>query len=205
MKISSFLSISNQPFYRTGIIFGSIGIVLGILAGFQPVALIAAIALLFLSICFFKYFEQGIITLLILRSSLDIFSEQGLPALFALGLDGLMIFYVFLALLTGQRIITDKFFWFFAIWVVFQGLWVVLLPLGGLGLDASYLAVGIREWMRLFSWLIVYLSVMQLKGRIHPEKLVSYLFWGLITPLSLGLVTGCFTRFCIAFCINIWR
>ncbi len=67
-----------------------------------------------------------------------------------------------------------------------QGLWVILLPVGGLGLDASYLTDAVREWTRLFSWLMVYLLVMQLRGRIAPAKVISILFLGLLVPLTVA-------------------
>lgn len=171
-----------------GIIGTAGGLVIGILAGLQPLLLFLGIFAIAVVICFFTYFEQTVLGLLILRSTLDIFSAQQLPAVFAVGVDALTILYVALRLLLGQKIVTDKFFWLFAAWVATQGLWVILLPLGGLGLDGSYLLDGIREWFRLFSWLMIYLLVMQLQERIHPEKLISYLFLSLVIPLAVGLL-----------------
>ncbi|MGF1539584.1 MAG: O-antigen ligase family protein, partial [Pleurocapsa sp.] len=52
-----------------------------------------------------------------------------------------------------------------------------------LGSDASVLSDSIREWVRMFSWVMVYLLVMQLKDRLHPEKILSILFFSLIVPL----------------------
>lgn len=184
MKIRSF-SVSRTS-WSVGIIGSSIGLISGVLSGLQPRLLCLAIAAIFIVICFFTYFEQTVLGFLILRSSLDIFSAQQIPAVFAIGLDALTLLYVGLMLLLGRRVITDRFFWFFAAWVALQGLWVILLPLGGLGFDASYLSISIREWMRLFSWLMVYLLVMQLKERIHPEKLISWLFLGLVVPLVIA-------------------
>ncbi|MCX7595970.1 MAG: O-antigen ligase family protein, partial [Fischerella sp.] len=101
--------------------------------------------------------------------------------------------YVTVMLLTGQRVRTDRFWWFFAGWVALQGLWVVLIPLGGLGrLDALYssvaLSAAIREWVRLFSWVMVYLLVMQLKDRVAPEKVINALFFSLVIPLTVALI-----------------
>ena len=174
-----------------GIIGASVGLILGILAGLQSLLLCLAIAAVILVICFFTYFEQTVLGLLILRSSLDVFSAQQVPAIFAVGLDGLTILYVALMLLTGQRVQTDKFWWFFAAWVSLQGLWVILLPLGGLGHDASCLSCfdySIREWVRLFSWLMVYLLIMQLKGRVRATKIINALFLSLILPISTAFL-----------------
>ena len=124
------------------------------------------------------------ISLLILRSSLDIFYAQQIPAAFAIGLDALTLLYVTTQLLTGKAVKVDKFWWFFASWVGLQGVSVILLSLGGLGLGSSYFPEAIREWVRLFSWLMAYLLIMQLKERMHPNKIVNALFLSLVVPLT---------------------
>ncbi len=111
-----------------------------------------------------------------------------LPAAFALGVDALTLLYVTVMLLTRQKVRTDGFWWFFAFWVLLQSLWVILLPLGGLGLDGSVLSEIIREWIRLFSWVLVYLLVTQLKDRIPPQKIIYTLFWALVLPITVALL-----------------
>ena len=171
---------------KVGIVGACVGLILGILAGVQPLLLCLAISAVIVVICFFTYFEQTVLALLILRSSLDIFSAQQIPAVFAVGLDGLTILYVVLMLLLGRKVITDKFFWFFAAWVSLQGFWVILIPLGGL--NPFYLSQSIPEWVRLFSWLMVYLLIMQLKDKVHPFKIINALFLSLIAPLTAALL-----------------
>jgi O-antigen ligase len=171
-----------------GVIGVGAGLVVGFLAGAQPVLPILALVAIAAVVFFFTSFEQAVLGLLILRSSLDVFSSLQLPAAFALGVDALTLLYVTVMLLTGQRIRTDGFWWFFAGWVLLQGLWVVLLPLGGLGLDGSVLSDSIREWIRLFSWLMVYLLVTQLKDRIPPKQIVYALFWALLLPLTVAVL-----------------
>ena len=188
MKRNSYWSVNSRTSFNLGIICASFGLVLGILAGLEPLLLCAAISVVILVICFFAYFEPTVIGLLILRSSLDVFSAQQVPAAFAIGLDALTLIFVALMLLTNQKVHIDKFWCFFAVWVGIQSLWWILLPLGGLGLDASYLSVSIREWVRLFSWLMVYLLVMQLKNRISPQKMISWLFLGLVFPLIVASI-----------------
>ncbi len=161
-----------------------VGIVAGFLAGAQPLYLGLALSAVIAVVYFFADFERAVLGLLILRSSLDIFSAQQIPAAFAIGLDALALLYVTVILLTRRTINTDRFWWLFAGWVVLQGLWLIFMALGGLGLDASYLPTSIREWTRLFSWLVVYLLVMQLKNRFHPEKIVSVMFFSLILPVT---------------------
>jgi O-antigen ligase len=139
---------------------------------------------------FFADFERAALGLVILRTSLDIFSEQQIPAVFALGVDALTLLYVALLLLTRRTVHTDSFWWFFAGWVMVQGLWVIVSALGGLGLAPSeeVLQVSQREWIRLFSWLMVYLMVMQLKYQLHPEKIISMLFISLFIPVIAALM-----------------
>jgi O-antigen ligase len=165
-----------------------VGIVVGLLAGIQsllPGLVMVAVTAL---VCFFTSFERTVIGLLILRSSLDLFSAQQLPAAFALGVDALALLYVAVRLLTRQPVYTDGFFWFLVGWLMLEGVWVVLLPLGALGQDASFLPGTIREWLRYFSWVMVYLLIMQLRDRIHPEKIISMLLLSLIAPITVALI-----------------
>ncbi len=188
MKINHSWSANSHLSLIVGIVGAGLGLVLGVLVGIQPVLLCLAILSLVLVICFFAYFELTVLGLLILRSSLDIFSAQQIPAIFALGLNALTILYVALMLLTGRRIQTDRFWWFFVGWIGLQGLWLVLMLLGGLGLDASYLPISIREWVRVFSWLMTYLLILQLKGHVAPSKIIDALLLSLIVPLGAALL-----------------
>lgn len=163
-----------------------VGLVAGFLAGAQPLYLGLALGAVIAVVYFFADFERAVLGLLILRSSLDIFSAQQIPAAFAIGLEVLTLLYVAVLLLTHRNVHTDRFWWFFAGWIALQGLWVIFLPLGGLGMDGSFLPNSLREWVRLFSWLMVYLLVMQLKDTTPPQKVVSWLFWALVIPLTVA-------------------
>lgn len=165
-----------------------VGTVAGVLAGAKPLYLGLALGAAMVVVYFFADFERAVLGLLLLRSSLDVFSEQQLPAVLALGIDALTLLYVTVLLLTGRTVNTDGFWWFFAGWVMLQGLWPILCALGGLGLGSSVLADSIREWARLFSWLMLYLLVMQLKDRLPPEKIISLLFISLIPPIIAALI-----------------
>lgn len=189
------LNYSTKPVTATSIlvIFGGVLVaaVMGWGAGINFVIPLAMVVLVFSFLMLGLRFEYTVLSLLCVRSAIDIFSAQQIPALFAIGLDLLAMAYVALLLLTRQKVHTNRFFWFFAAWVVFQGLWVILLPMGGLGMGAGHTIVAFREWIRLFSWLMVYLLVMQLKGKIHPRSVVKTLFLSLILPVfaaSLQLI-----------------
>jgi O-Antigen ligase len=165
-----------------------IAVATGFAAGANPMYLGLVFGAIPAVIFFFARFEQAVIGLLILRSALDPFSGQQLPAVFAIALNALTILYVVVQLFAGKRVRTDKFWWLFAAWVALQGLWLILMYFGGLGLDASYLSISVREWVRILSWLMIYLLVMQLQDKIHPKELISKLFLALIVPSTVALM-----------------
>lgn len=144
------------------------------------------ITLLFLAY-FFANFEQSILGLLIIRSSLDLFSAQQLPAVYGVGIELLAILLVVVWMSIGHPIHTDKFWWFLVGWVLFQGMWLILMLLGELGFDSSYLSESIREWVRLLLWPTIYLLMMQLKGKVSPNRIISLMFLSLPIPLVIAL------------------
>ncbi len=164
------------------------GLLAGFLVGINPLLPGAAFVAIAIVLSFFSSFETVILSLLVIRSSLDIFSAYQIPALLAIGLDVLALMYVAASVLTRQPIKTDNFWWFFLGWVALQGMWVVLLPLGGLGMGSGLLSESIREWIRLFSMVMVYLLVMQLKDHLSPQRLISILLLSLIAPLTVAAV-----------------
>jgi O-antigen ligase len=172
----------KNPTLKVGLGCTILGISSGFLVAAYPLVLFAVPAV----VGFFAYFETAVLGLLVIRSSLDTFSQLGFPAIYAVAVDIFTLLYLIVTVYQGRQVKCDRFWWFFAIWVMFQGLWVVLLPLGGLGLDAAALPDAIREWVRLFSWLMVYLLVMQLQDRMHPHKIISFLLLALIIPLAVG-------------------
>jgi O-antigen ligase len=163
-----------------------VGLGAGFLVGTKPLYVGLALVAIAVVLYFFASFEQAVLGLLVLRSSID--SMLPLPSVFGVGLNVLVLLYVTVILLTGRTVHTDGFWWFFAGWWVLQGLWVILLPMGALGLDASFLPDSIREWVRLFSWLMVYLLIMQLKDRLPPEKIIHTLFLSLVIPIIVALI-----------------
>ncbi|MEM6754389.1 MAG: O-antigen ligase family protein, partial [Cyanobacteria bacterium P01_C01_bin.38] len=181
----------NASFY-TSLAIGLAGVLIGLAVGFGagavPIYIGLVLGVIAVLIFFFARFEQAVLTLLVLRSSLDPFSAQQVPAAFAVGLDALTILYVIVQILIGKKVHTDKFFWIFAAWIAFQAIWIMLPIVGWGSLGKTYLIDGIREWVRIFSWLMVYLLVMQLKGRIHPQKAISALFFSTIVPITVGLL-----------------
>jgi O-antigen ligase len=175
-----------------GRLIGLVGIVLGIAVG-----LLTDVKPLYVGIIlfvpafvafFFANFEITVLGLLILRSALDPFSERGITGVFAVGVSALTIIYVIVRLLSKQRVQIDAFWCFFASWIALQGLWVVMLPLSDLGLGSDLLPDAIREWVRIFSWLMSYLLIMQLKERLHPEKVVDCLLLSLVIPISAAFL-----------------
>ncbi|MGB7248530.1 MAG: O-antigen ligase family protein [Phormidesmis sp.] len=149
------------------------------------VGLVVAIA----SLCLFlRSFEQTVLCILLLRSVLDFYSSLQLPAMFALGVDLLVVIYVAQQLILRKPVHTDRFWWFLLAWVLVQGVWVVLLPIGGLGGTSAMLGEAVREWVRFFSLALVYLLTMQLRDRIAPQRLATLLLICLVIPLAFALL-----------------
>ncbi len=184
MAINQSRNIFSRPTLWISIGGILLSILVAVAANVKPVYLVVLIIAIAVFINFCKNFEQTILGLLIIRSALDAFSAQQAPAALALGLDILALLYVAIALIERKKIHTDGFWWFLAGWIALQGLWVILQPLGGLGLGPSYFSGALREWLRVFSGLMVYLLVMQLKERLPAEKVISSLFLSLIVPLT---------------------
>jgi O-antigen ligase len=174
--------------YWVGLIGILMGVAVGLLIGVNPLYVGLLLFVPAFITVLFKNFELTVVGLLILRSALDPFSDQGLTGAFALGISALTLIYVIIRLLSKQNVHIDGFWCFFAGWVVLQGIWVVLLPLGGLGLGGEHLSDAVREWVRVFSWLMSYLLTLQLKERLHPEQVVNILFLALVIPLSTAFL-----------------
>ncbi len=172
------------------LLLSGFGILIGVIAGvsISTEPLLAA-AWVFLVVALFgalyitTNFEFALLGLLVIRSALDAFSP--LPSLFAIGIEALAIAYVTWQFLKRQPLKTSRFWWFFCGWVVFQGLWVVLAALGGLGSGSSVLFIGVREWLRMMTWVAVYLLVLQLK-RFSPDRAITLLFFSLGIPLAVA-------------------
>jgi len=165
----------------------------GALAGIEPIIPVGIIVIVITPIYFLSNPQQCMLALLVLRSSLDSFSALQIPTLFGMGLNILVILYLVVALFKRQVIHTDMFWWFLIGWIFLQGLWVILVPLGGVGFDASdfggaYFDLAVREWIRLFSWATIYLMIMQLKGKVSPETVISVLFMALCLPFLIALL-----------------
>lgn len=169
-----------------------IGIIMGVAVGFyvgvNPIYVALILFVPAFITFFFQKFELTVIGLLILRSALDPFSDKGITSLFALGMSALTIMYVIVRLLSKQTVHIDKFCCFFGGWVILQGIWVVLLPLGGLGEGGEHFSDASREWVRVFCWFMCYLLTLQLKDRLHPEQVVNSIFFALVIPISTAFL-----------------
>jgi O-antigen ligase len=186
-----FIHQQNRSIYLPiAIVTGAIGLgaVVGLLAGAKPLYLGILLVAALVFLLFFLRFEQTVLGLLILRSAIDSFVGLQLPSVFAVGLNLLIIVYVLMALATDRSVRTDRFWWFFAVWWLIQGLWLVLLAMGALGHSASLMSDSIREWVRLFSWVMVYLLILQLRGRVAPQTIISALFLSLIIPIAVAVL-----------------
>ncbi len=165
-----------------------VGLVISFLGSSEPFFAIAGLAALLVSLSLVFKFEITILSLLIVRSSLDIFSEQQLPAIFAVALDLVAVLYLAILILLKKPIKIDGLFLFFGGWIALQFVWILLIPLGGLGPSPVSISDALREWIRMASWLVIYLLISQLRDKIRPEKVLKILFLSLAAPLTAGLL-----------------
>lgn len=168
-----------------------LAVLLGLSSGHMatsPFLLMGGLGAMVIGLCLMLKFEWTLIGLLILRSSLDPFSDQQIPAAFAIALDLVAIGYFALLVLTKKPIKADGILVFFAAWIALKAVWLVLMPLGGLGPSSLPLSTSLREWVRISSWMLVYFLVSQLKGRVAPQKVVQLLFWSLLAPTTAALM-----------------
>ncbi|BDM79456.1 O-antigen ligase family protein [Acaryochloris marina] len=176
---------------KKSISFGllSLSIALGT-AMLGEVTLKASILLVIIAILlsfFLKEFEVSILFLLVLRSSLDFFSQAKIPAAYGVGIEMLAVIYMVFCFISNKSIQTDSFWWLLFGWTISQGLWLLLMPLDALGSDASYLAESVREWLRILIWPTAYFLVLQLKGKVSPQKILSVLLLALPIPILMAL------------------
>lgn len=136
---------------------------------------------------FLKEIEISILFLLVLRSSLDFFTQLKIPAAYGIGIELLAVFYMVFCFISNESIQTDSFWWVLFGWTIAQGVWLLLMPLDALGFDATYLAESVREWLRILIWPTAYFLVMQLKGKVSPHKILSVLLLALPIPILLAL------------------
>lgn len=166
----------------------TVGAFIGLLSGAAPIVVgVLVISILFLTTFFLKV-ETVVISLLCLRVAIDCYSSLQLPTFFALSVNALTVLYLIVQAFQKKTIQTDWFFWALLTWWLIQGVWLILMPLNGLGFGMELFADSLREWVRLMSWVVVYLLIMQLKGKIHPIKLIHYFFWSLVAPIAVAML-----------------
>ena len=125
------------------------GIMIGLLAGVQPLLPGLMIPATLILIYSFNKFEWVLMGWLILRSSVDGMVSLQLPTIFALSLNAIGALFLVTQLFKRQKIHTDWFWWGFFTWWLIQGLWLVMM-LGGLGFGSAMLGDSLREWVRIF-------------------------------------------------------
>jgi O-antigen ligase len=171
-----------------GIIGCLVGIILGFLTGSQPLIPGLLIPVILVLIYSFKKFEWILMGWLILRSAVDGSIALQLPTIFALSLDALGAMFLVTKLFKREKIHTDWFWWGFLTWWLIQGMWLVMMAFGGLGFGSAMLGDSLREWIRIFSWIMAYLLMMQMKDKMNPEKVITRLFLALIAPITVAFL-----------------
>lgn len=183
--MDTFFSPQHNPYRWIAFILIA-SIVLGIAAATKPqmlaVGIVAAIGIALLC----NKFEFSVLGLLIIRSSLDPFSKYQLAVILALVIDAITICYVTGCFLLRKRIKSDWWMIFLLVWILLTALWPLATFLEWIPKESKSLDLGIREWFRVASYGAIYTLVMQLRGRIPGQKLVSYLQLSLVAPVCVG-------------------
>lgn len=161
-------------------------VVMGIAAATKPLLLIVGIVGIVGIALLYNKFEFSILGLLVVRSSLDPFSDFQLAALLALVIDAITVCYILSCLLLHRKIKSDWWMLFLLSWIFLTALWPLATSLGWLPTESKALALGIREWIRVASYGAIYALVMQLRDRIPGQKLLSYLLLSLVVPVSVA-------------------
>jgi len=166
----------------------------GYLVARSPLVLVAVAGLALGSWLLTHHFATTVIVLLVLRSSLDPFSGQNLTGALALLIDLVTVLTVFTQLILRRPVGGDWFLVFLGSWIALMGLWPVAMQLGLLGLGPdealrgypTMFEQGVREWVRVVSYGMIYALVMQLRDRIPPGRVVSLLLLSLVVPVTVA-------------------
>jgi len=148
------------------------------------------VGLLFLPLFIIK-FEYIFPLVLIVRSSLDIFTDIGvyigpmklnIPAVISIFIDMAGLLYLGFLFQRDKKIPFDDISKSFSIWLFFLFFWIFWAyhQFGPEGL------IGVREWIRLFSLFIIFLLSLQLVRMKGYEYLINSTILSLIIPLSVG-------------------
>jgi hypothetical protein len=146
-----------------------------------------------LFILFVLKFEFIFPLLLITRSSLDIFTDIGfyigpmklnVPASVSMFIDAAGLFYLALiySLRKNEKAIFDDISKSFSLWLLALTFWV-FRAYHHLGIEGF---IGLREWIRLFSLLIIYMLSKELIRIKGYEYLINCILLSLVMPLAVG-------------------
>lgn len=150
-----------------------------------------AIAGLGLCFLFLVKFEIIFPLLLVVRSSLDIFTDVGfyigplnfnIPSSVSIFIDVMGLLYLGMIYIRGEISLLDNIAKVYLIWLLSLIFWIFWAyhNLGEEGL------IGVREWFRLFSLLVIYLLSLQLVSIKGYEYLINCMMLSLVIPLSVG-------------------
>jgi len=147
----------------------------------------------FLIFASFSFFPQLVIPLLlVVRSSLDVFTDMGfyigtlwinIPSITSLFLLIGGAFYIVFRLAAKKGLYLDRIGRTFLAYLTFLLFWVFIAynNFGAAGLT------GLREWIRLASLCMIYLLVYQLSAWIGYKKNINYIFWALLVPMTVAI------------------
>jgi O-antigen ligase len=160
--------------------------IMGVAVVKQPLllagAVIGAVGCTFL----WRNFEVSVLTLLVIRSSLDPFGRYQLAGGLAILIDCITAVYLFGCVLLRKEIKSDGWMTFLLVWIALMGFWPIACKVGWFDMEQSSFQVGFREWLRILSYGAVYTLITQLRGRVPGPKVLNWLLCSLIVPLGVA-------------------
>ena len=175
--------------YMLCVEFLAIVIGMGIVLNLQYTA---ALLLTIVVLTSFFIVPQIIIPLiLVIRSSLDIFTKVGfnigpmllnIPSITSIVILCFGGVYIFFKASIKKDMISDKIGKVFFFWVMSLLFWV-FIACSNFYIDGL---IGLREWIRLASLLMIYVLSYQLTQSMDYRKIIRYIFFALPVPLFVG-------------------
>lgn len=158
----------------------------------KPILAVFGFLAILIFFCLFLFPHVIIPFLLIIRSSLDIFTDIGFyigPMLINIpSITSLFLFfggglYLLFNMAVRKEMILDRMGKVFFFWLVALLFWVITAYIN-FGIDGL---IALREWIRLASLFMIYVLVYYLTVRIGYKRVINYMFWALPIPLIVGI------------------
>jgi len=190
MRILCYFNRDTIPgvlFWAAALILITLMVLLSTGPGISPVIFLACLVAGLVAIPAFKKFAIFFPLILALRSSLDIFTDIGIPlAGMKLNIPSLLGIFIIISggiyLLSKRRVGFPTIAFIYSIWLtsLIPFIFVGIFHFGLTGI------MGVREWIRLFTVFMVFILTFNLVNETNQRKYLNLIFCSLIIPLAVG-------------------